>query len=67
MIHINKFIDKIKVTESKFDRNFVMTTREAKDLHSDITKLLLAIHELTNKSKDSETEIIDVKLSGDDW
>lgn len=70
MIHINKFVDKIKAAESRNvsnSMNFPMTVREAKDLHADITKLLLALQEL--QSQKSETSITDTEIimSGGDW
>ena len=42
-IHINKFIDKIKATESRNLRDLTMSMTDARDLHADITKLLLAV------------------------
>jgi len=64
MIHINRFIDKIKVLESKHERNFIMSTQEAKDLHTDITKLLLALQELSSSPKE---EITTVEFKGNNW
>ena len=68
MIHINNFVDKIKALESQNSKQFSMTLREAKDLHTDITKLLLALHMLQeNKSPSSNNEVIQVELRGDVW
>jgi len=64
MIHINNFLDKIKVLESKHERNFIMSTQEAKDLHTDITKLLLALREL---SEDNSKDVTTVLFKGNDW
>jgi len=65
MIHINNFIDKIKYFESKGGKDFIMPLRDAKNLHSDITKLLLVLQELqtSNNKPDDNT----VEISGDDW
>jgi hypothetical protein len=60
-LHINRFVDSIKAHESRGQRDFVMTMREAKDLHSDITKLLLTLETLHTQSK---SETITVELSG---
>jgi hypothetical protein len=49
-IYINKFIDRIRAMESRPQRELTMSLSEARDLHSDITKLLLALHELHEKS-----------------
>ena len=63
MIHITNFIDKIKFFESKNSKDFVMPLREAKNLHSDITKLLLVLQELQTKEEQNTT----VELKGEDW
>ena len=49
-IYINKFIDRIRAMESRPQRELTMSLSEARDLHSDITKLLLALNELHEKS-----------------
>ena len=65
MIHINHFIDKIAVEETKFSSNFIMTMQDARDLHSDITRVLLAVTEMTEKLI-NDTDI-EIKLSGETW
>jgi hypothetical protein len=68
MIHINNFVDKIKALESQNSKQFSMTLREAKDLHADITKLLLALQVLQEKKSSSpNNEVIQVELRGDTW
>ena len=68
MIHINNFVDKIKALELQNSKQFSMTLREAKDLHSDITKLLLALQVLQErKSTVPDNEVIQVELRGDTW
>lgn len=63
MIHITNFIDKIKFFDSKNSKDFVMPLREAKNLHADITKLLLVLQELQTKEEQNLT----VELKGEDW
>jgi hypothetical protein len=60
-LHINRFVDAIKAAESRGQRDLTMTLRDAKDLHSDITKLLLTLEELHTQPKQ---ETITVELSG---
>ena len=63
MLHINRFVDNLKAHESRGQRDFSMPMRDAKDLHADITKLLLqlnAMHELLHQ-KDS---VIEVEITG---
>jgi len=68
MIHINNFIDKIKALETQNSKQFAMSMREAKDLHADITKLLLALQVLQeSKAKGVGNEVIQVELRGDTW
>ena len=68
MIHINNFVDKIKALDSQNSKQFSMSMREAKDLHADITKLLLALQILQeNKAKNSSNEVVQVELQGDTW
>jgi len=63
-LHINRFVDSIKAHESRNQRDFIMSLRDAKDLHSDITKLLLTLEVLHTQSSVSKTEAITVELSG---
>lgn len=64
-LHINRFIDRIKANESRGQRDFVMTMAEAKDLHADITKLLLHIQTLSEQqSTDSNKTVLQVEVQG---
>lgn len=63
MLHINRFVDNLKAHESRGQRDFSMPMRDAKDLHADITKLLLqvnAMHELLQQ----KNAVIEVELTG---
>ena len=62
-LHINRFIDSIKAAESRGQKDLIMSMRDAKDLHGDITKLLLAL-EQSRKNQASQNEPIEVVLSG---
>ena len=63
-LHINRFVDSIKAHESRGQRDFIMTMREAKDLHSDITKLLLTLETLHTRNVQPKEETITVELNG---
>ena len=63
MIHINRFIDLIKAQESRGGRDVSMTLRDAKDLHSDITKLLLSL-ETAREQLATQNEPIQVEIAG---
>jgi len=67
-IHINRFIDSVKAHEARGQRDFIMPIRDAKDLHADITKMLLAITELQTKLLNAQKqEVITVELGGRDF
>jgi hypothetical protein len=55
-LHINRFVDRIKAAESQQQRNVTLTIAEARDLHADITKLLLVLQTLQEQPKTSTAE-----------
>jgi len=55
-LHINRFVDRIKAAESQQQRNVTLTIAEARDLHADITKLLLVLQTLQEQPKTSTVE-----------
>ncbi len=62
-LHINRFIDALKVAESRGQRDFIMSMRDAKDLHGDITKVLLAMQMMREKPVAQE-DVIQVEVTG---
>lgn len=65
-LHINRFVDNIKAHESRGLKDFTMSMRDAKDLHADITKLLLTLEQLHTKPA-NKPEVITVELTGGDF
>ena len=63
-MHINRFVDSIKAAESRGQRELQISLRDAKDLHSDITKLLMTLEQLHNKSAPQKDEVITIELTG---
>jgi hypothetical protein len=63
-LHINRFVDAIKAAESRGQRDLTMSLRDAKDLHSDITKLLLTLEAIRNHTVAPKEETITVELNG---
>ncbi len=51
-LHINRFIDSVKAHESRGQRDVTISIKDAKDLHGDITKLLLTVTELQRQLLD---------------
>lgn len=64
-MHINRFVDSIKAHESRQQRDFVMSMRDAKDLHADITKLLLVVQQLQAQALEQQKEaVVTVEVQG---
>jgi hypothetical protein len=64
-LHLQKFIDRVRGHEARGSRDFVMTLAEAKDMHADITRLLLELHDLREQvSKPATEEVITVQIGG---
>jgi len=63
-LHINRFVDAIKAAESRGQRDLTMSLRDAKDLHGDITKLLLTLEGMRGQTIQAREESITVELSG---
>ena len=65
IMHIQKFVDRIRGQEARGMRDFTMTMNEAKDLHADITRLLLQLHTLqTEATKTPKTDSVQVQIGG---
>ena len=65
-LHINRFLDRIRAAESRQQRDVVMTTAEARDLHTDITRLLLAL-QVSHEQKTTESTdnaVINIEVQG---
>jgi len=62
-LHIHRFIDSIKAAESRGSRDVILTLREAKDLHGDITKLLITLEQLRS-TPELQSQVIEVQLAG---
>lgn len=62
-LHINRFVDAIKAAEARGQRDLTLSIRDAKDLHGDITKLLLAL-ENSRSRLESADDPIEVVMDG---
>lgn len=64
-LHLQKFVDRVRGHEARGAKDFVMTLAEAKDMHADITRLLLELHDLREKASKPQTEeVITVQVGG---
>jgi hypothetical protein len=63
-LHITRFLDKVRAAESRQQRDVSMTVTEARDLHADITKLLLVLEELRSAPQTTPAEVVTVTMDG---
>jgi len=64
-LHLQKFVDRVRGHEARGARDFVMTLAEAKDMHADITRLLLELQDLREQASKPNTEqVITVQVGG---
>lgn len=64
-IHLQKFVDRVRGQEARGARDLIMTINEARDLHADITRLLLALQSLQERqSKPAAEDVVKVEIQG---
>jgi hypothetical protein len=64
-LHLQKFVDRVRGHEARGAKDFVMTLAEAKDMHADITRLLLELQDLREQASKPNTEqVITVQVGG---
>ena len=61
MIHIQRFVERLQGFDARGSKDFSMSMKDAKDLHADITKLLLV---LQNNQTNNADEVIEVQITG---
>ena len=63
-IHLQKFVDRVRGFEARGAREFTMSIQDAKDLHADITRLLLDLQnlrEVLSQQQSNNDQAITVK------
>ena len=67
-IHLQKFVDRVRGFEARGAREFTMSIQDAKDLHADVTRLLLDLQSLrealASQQAAGEDQVITVKMDG---
>ena len=64
-IHLQKFVDRVRGLEARGGRDLVMSMTEAKDLHADITRLLIDLQQLRETvAANRVEETITIKMDG---
>ena len=64
LLHINKFVDRVKNMESRAMRELVMSRAEAQDLHADITRLLVIVQDLHEQRAAGVAEPASIEVDG---
>lgn len=64
-IHLQKFVDRVRGFEARGSKDFIMSIADAKDLHADITRLLIDLQNLREQNANSATEpVVTVRMDG---
>lgn len=65
-IFLQKFVDRVRGLEARGAKDFTMSMTDAKDLHADITRLLIDLQTLRENIavKNAGEEVITVKMDG---
>ena len=65
-VHINRFVDKLAGAEARNSKDLILTIQEAKGLHQDITRLLLALdrYQVPPQSKVVTDDLVEIRVSG---
>jgi hypothetical protein len=66
-IHLQKFVDRVRGFEARGAREFTMSIQDAKDLHADITRLLLDLQNLRealSQQQSNNDQAITVRMDG---
>jgi hypothetical protein len=67
-IHLQKFVDRVRGQEARGARDLIMTMNEARDLHADITRLLLALQNLQQQQiKTASADVLRVEIQGGEF
>ena len=62
-LHIHRFVDSVKAHEARGQKDFTMPMRDAKDLHADITKLLVTLEQMREKLTRGP-EVVELQITG---
>jgi hypothetical protein len=65
MIHIQRFIERLQGFEARGARDFTMPIKDAKDLHADLTRLLITLQAARDAAVDAVQDSgITVEMKG---
>jgi hypothetical protein len=65
MMHIQRFIERLQGFDARAAKDFTMPLRDAKDLHADITQLLIELKKLQEMVVNAQQDdVVVVKMDG---
>jgi len=64
MLHLQKFLDRVRGNDARGGKDFIMPMSEAKGMHADLTELLLELRLLKEAKLNPKDEVIEVKIGG---
>jgi hypothetical protein len=64
--HLQKFVDRVRGAEARGAKDFIMSMNDARDLHADITRLLIDLNNLRDAviAKNNEDPVVTVEING---
>jgi len=62
--HINRFIDRLRQAENRQQRDIVISISDARDLHADITRLLIMLEQTRQEPQAKSQETQEIQISG---
>jgi len=64
-IHLTKFVDRVVGNRARGSRDFIMSQKDAEDMHADITRLLLELNNLREQAISADQDqTITVQMDG---
>ena len=65
MLHIQRFVERLQGFEARGARDFTMPMKDAKDLHADLTRLLITLQAVRESTAVADTaNPITVEMQG---
>lgn len=63
---VSKFIDRVRASEAAGRRDVVIPLQEARDLHAEITRILLRLEQASNPVNETQ-DVINIEVRGADF
>jgi hypothetical protein len=64
-VHLQRFVDRVRGFEARGAKDFTMSMSDAKDLHADVTRLLLELQTFKEKAViEPKNQTVQVSMDG---